>query len=149
RLLLHDNRYPSAREIVQFEAQMLDRLRALPGVASATVASTIPMVDASRLTFSIEGSALAKIPVGTYTLVYPHYFETLQIPLRAGQAFTGRETAQSPPVAVVNETLARRFFAGVSPIGRRIKWGSPASPSPWATIVGVAADVKAGALDAP
>ena len=73
----------------------------------------------------------------------------MRIPVRAGETFTGRETVESPRVAIVNETLARQFFAGSNPIGKRIKWGSPTSTEPWCTIVGVVGDVKGAALDAP
>ncbi|HEY9229133.1 MAG TPA: FtsX-like permease family protein, partial [Gemmatimonadaceae bacterium] len=149
RLGLLNYRYATPEKIIQFEQSMLERLRALPGVSSATIASSIPMTGLSRIAFSVEGSDFAKVPVGTGTLVFPGFFETLRIPLRAGQAFTGQETAQSPSVAVINETLARQYFPGVDPVGRRIKWGSPTSPRAWSTIVGVAVDVKAASLDAP
>ncbi len=141
-------RYPSSREVLQFEERMAERLRAIPGVQSASVASTIPMGGTSRFTFSIENRDLPTIPIATNTIVFPNYFSTMGIRLRAGHAFTGAETAQSPAVTIINETLAREFFPDANPIGRRIKWGSPTSPSPWLTIVGVAADVKP-ALDAP
>ena len=69
--------------------------------------------------------------------------------MRTGSAFTGSETRGSPPVVMINETLAKQFFPGVNPIGQRIKWGSSTSDSPWWTIVGVAGDVRGAALDAP
>ena len=107
------------------------------------------MSGASHLSFSIEGRDLPQVPTATGTLVFPNYFETMRIPLRAGASFTGQETSASPPVAIINETLARQFFPGANAVGRRIKWGSPTSPSPWVTIVGVAAEVKETALDSP
>jgi len=149
RLGLSDNRYPTSEQVIQFEKSLVERLRGLPGVTSATVATAIPMSGVWNISVSIEGRDLAKIPIAANTLVFPDYFETMHIPLRAGQSFRGRETAESPPVAIINETMARRFFPGVTPVGKRIKWGSPTSPSAWATIVGVAADVKGTALDAP
>ena len=149
RLGLTDNRYSTPDQVVHFEQTLVERLRALPGVTSATIATSIPMSGLWYLTFSIEGRDLPKIPIATNTLVFPNYFETMQIPMRAGVPFSGRETVESPSVTIINETLARRFFPGVNPVGKRIKWGSPTSPRAWSTIVGVAADVKAQALDSP
>jgi putative ABC transport system permease protein len=148
-LSLNDNRYPLVARVVEFEQSVVERLRALPGVVSVSAATAIPMAGASHISFSIEGRDLPKVPMATNTLVFPGYFETMQIPLRSGRAFTALETTASPRVAIINETLAREFFAGTNPVGKRIKWGGPTSPSPWATIVAVAADVKATALDSP
>ena len=150
RLNMPDYRYRTANDVVQIETTVLDRLRALPGVVSATVASTVPMSGIGwHIAASMDGVVLDKTPIVTLTLVFPDYFPTMRIPMRAGERFTGRETSTSARVAVVNETLARTFYPGRSPIGRRIKWGSPTSRAPWATIVGVSADVKATALDTP
>ena len=140
---LHDYRYPTPADVVRFERDIIDRLRAIPAVTSASASS-----DVSSLSFSIEGRDLATVPRAHGTLVFSGYFETLRIPIRAGWAFTGRETTESPRVAMINETLARQFFPGVNPVGKRIKWGSPATTDPWRTIVGVAGDVKGTALDA-
>jgi putative ABC transport system permease protein len=145
RLGLTDNRYPTPDQVVHFEQTLLERLRALPGVTSATSATSIPMSGLSYLTFSIEGRDLPKIPIATNTLVFPNYFETMQIPMRAGLPFSGHETVESPSVAIINETLARRFFPGVNPVGKRIKWGSPTS---WRGRRS-SSDVKAQALDSP
>jgi predicted permease len=150
RLRLPDYRYRTANDVQRTESAVLDRLRALPGVASVTAATTVPMSGIGwHIAVSMEGIPLDKAPIVSNTLVFPDYFATMRIPVRAGEAFTGRETSSSPRVAIVNETFARTFYPGTSPIGRRIKWGSPTSPSPWATIVGVSADVKGTSLDAP
>src|SRR5262245_24363543 len=149
RLGLLNYRYRTADEVTRFEQQMADRLGALPGVRSASVATTIPMSGGSRISFSIEGSDLPKVPIASNTIVFPDYFETLRIPIRAGRSFNQQDTRSSPTVAIINEALARQYYPGVNPVGRRIKWGSPTSPSPWATIVGVSATVKASSLESP
>jgi putative ABC transport system permease protein len=141
---LHDYRYPAAADVVRFERDMIDRLRAIPAVTSASASSSL-----SSISISIEGRDLGKVPSAGAALVYPGYFETMRIPIRAGFSFTGRETTQSPKVAIVNETLARRFLAGGNPIGQRIKWGSLSSTDPWCTVIGVVGDMKTAALDAP
>jgi Acidobacterial duplicated orphan permease len=141
---LNDYRYPDPPSVFRFEQDMLDRLRVLPSVSSVTASSSVP-----SLSFSIEGRDLARTPFAAGALVFSDYFKTMRIPIRAGQAFTGRETMESPRIAIISQTLARQLFADSDPIGKRIKWGSPTSPAPWCTIIGVAGDVRDGALDAP
>jgi putative ABC transport system permease protein len=147
RLGLLNYRYRTTDEVTRFERQMAERLRALPGVRSASVATAIPMSGLLRISFSVEGSDLPKVPVGSNTIVFPDYFETLRIPIRAGRSFNQQDARATPPVAIINEALARQYYPGVNPVGRRIKWGSPTSPAPWATIVGVSATVKTSSLD--
>jgi len=149
RLGLLNYRYRTTDDVTRFEQQMVDRLRVLPGVRSASVATAIPMAGLLRISFSVEGSDLPKVPVGSNTIIFPDYFETLRIPIRAGRSFNRHDTRSTPAVAMINEALARQYYPGVSPLGRRIKWGSPTSPSPWATIVGVSATVKTSNLDSP
>ncbi|HEY8521517.1 MAG TPA: ABC transporter permease [Gammaproteobacteria bacterium] len=75
------------------------------------------------------------------------YFATAGIPLAAGRAFEEREARGDEPVAIVNETFARRYFPGQDPLGRRIKLGVPGGTAPWLRIVGVVGDVKHAGLD--
>jgi predicted permease len=85
--------------------------------------------------------------VDYYQATSAGYFEAMRIPIRAGRGFQASDVG-GPPVVVVNEALARRFYPDESPIGRRIKPGfGPPDSVPWFTIVGVAADVKQGGLD--
>jgi putative ABC transport system permease protein len=65
-----------------------------------------------------------------------------------GRAFTDSDTATSPPVVIINETMAKRFWPGEDPIGRRMKYGSLASPAPWMTVVGIVADTRRTGYDA-
>jgi putative ABC transport system permease protein len=149
RLGLIDSRYPTPEKVVQFERALIERLRAVPGVRDATIATAVPMSGLWRLTFSLEGRNLPTIPTGINTLVFPRYFETMRIPVRVGRAFENTDVVGSPSVVIVNEALARQFFPGVNPVGRRLKWGSPESPREWSTIVGVAGDVHVTALESP
>ena len=149
RLNLPDYRYRTPQEVLQFEQDMARRLEALPGARSATVGSFAPMTGTWHIAVSIENVPLAATPIALNTLVLPQYFQTLGIPMRAGGAFTGRETNETPKVAIVSESFATTYFGTTPAIGRRIKWGSPTSPAPWATIVGVAENVRAISLDSP
>jgi hypothetical protein len=74
--------------------------------------------------------------------VTSNYFRVMGIPLLKGREFDSRDTASSPPVVIVNETFARRFFPDEDPIGKRFVYGSPVPNNPWITIVGVVADMR-------
>jgi putative ABC transport system permease protein len=149
RLAVPDYRFRTSLDVEAFERDMVARLRRLPGVREASAATSAPMTGTWHITATPEGVPIEKTPIVLNTLVYPGYFEALGLRMRAGQAFTGRENRDSPHVAIINEAFARQFYAGVNPVGRRVKWGSRTSTDPWATIVGVAANVQQIALDAP
>jgi predicted permease len=76
-------------------------------------------------------------------------FGVLQVPLRAGRFFDARDVAGAPRAVIINETMARLFWPGESPIGRRIKYGLPSSQGAWMTIVGVVADTRRTGYEAP
>jgi len=153
RLALQAGKWSDARRIA-FIDNVLVRVRAMPGVASAGVTSSLP-IDGSvwNNVFTIEGrpapashndfprTALAPTSAG--------YFETMEIRIVRGRRIDERDAATSEPVVVVNETLARRGWPGANPVGQRIKWGWPETPGTWRTVVGVAADVKLEGLTDP
>src|SRR5207248_6945451 len=88
-------------------------------------------------------------PVGPLLFVNESYFTTLGAPLVRGRFFNADDKNGAPGVVIVNETLAKRYFAGVDPIGRRIKDGGPERPNnPWMTIVGVVGDLPYDGLGA-
>jgi predicted permease len=130
--------YNNAREI-EFNQQLLARLRALPGVQSATVA------DFSPLSFTIHSDGV--LPEGYVPrphesmevdrgIVGSEYLQTLRTPLRAGRDFTDQDNADTQPVAIVNQAFVDRYWPGQNAIGKRIQCGG------WFTIVGVAANGK-------
>jgi putative ABC transport system permease protein len=87
--------------------------------------------------------------VDYYQIVTADYFGAMRVPLVAGRGFRATDTAGSPPVVVINQALAERFYPGEDPIGKRIRRGWFDDAEPWATVVGVAADVKQDGLDKP
>ena len=131
--------------------QVVDRVRAVPGVEDAAVTITMPP-DRTAFTdgFEIpdktppEGGPLTPVPY-----VSANYFQTMGIPLLRGRAFDERDRLDSPPVAIISETMARRYFPGENPVGQRMKHGGPHQDLPYREIVGVAADVKYSGLDGP
>ncbi|MCA1650477.1 MAG: FtsX-like permease family protein, partial [Acidobacteria bacterium] len=133
--------YDTAAKHLAFYDQVLEKASALPGVQKAALASVLPLSGDSDTSFSIEGRpaprSQSETPVTWYRLVSASYFETMGMPLRRGRGFAEREAA---PSVVVNETMARTFFPGEDPIGRRVRFGGPKTP--WFNIVGVVADAR-------
>src|SRR5262249_27710332 len=130
--------------------QVLDRVRALPGVESAAMISHLPFGGrAVNLGFTLPGEQVAR---GSEDLraelrvISPDYFKTMSIPVRTGRSLTEQDIKSASRIAVVNEAFARQFFGGREPIGQqlRIGFGSPFD----AEIVGLAGDVRHRGYDA-
>jgi predicted permease len=119
---------------------MTDRVRALPGVESASVSTAIPLSLTSADT-SPEIEGYTRQPqeevVVHYAMVGSGYFETLGVPILRGRGIDDTDRAGTQPVVVINETMARRYFAGRDAIGGRLRTGGA-----WMTVVGVAKDGK-------
>ncbi len=151
-LTFHTN-LPSAR-YKEDEAQAalyrraLDRLRALPGVTSAGAAQIFPLAgDDFILVFEQIGKppvTPGNEPSAAYYASTPGYFASLRIPLKQGREFTEHDDAGAPPVAIISETMARKFYARENPLGQRIRMGNGSKP---AEIVGIVGDVRDQQLD--
>ncbi len=144
--------YPDPVRRAQFVGELTSRLGALPGVRDVAAMTGLPpsrQVNANDTGFEGVPTGPDAPPqnVDYYQTTTAGYFEAMRIPIRQGRGFQPTDVG-GPPVAVVNEALAKRFYPDGSPIGRRIKPGyGPPDSIPWFTIVGVAADVKQGGLD--
>jgi putative ABC transport system permease protein len=140
-------KYPNDRDIAAFCTRLLDRIRTVPGVVSAGLVNRLPLAGGAQ-TGPIEferidpRAALAQVDFRTVT---PDYFATLRIPLHAGRTFTERDGEDAPPVAIIDERLATTFFAGVDPLGRRVR--IPVADLPWLTIVGVVGHIRHDRMD--
>ena len=127
-------------------ADLLDRLRAVPGVSAAAGIAFLPMGREPRSPHEYfirgrpEGQPGQRPQAEVYAIT-SDYFETLEIPVRAGRDFDRTDTPERPRVAIINETLARTAFPGESPIGQRIRTGTSSS-APWMEIVGVVGDIR-------
>ena len=125
---------------------LIERVRAVPGVIAASMASDLPLEDSSSAVFyAAEGQAAVTAqnrPRAYMHRVTPEFFHTLRIPVLAGRTFNELEVIPDTPVVIVSERLVRRFWPGQDPLGKRIKLGDLASDSPWRQIIGVVADVK-------
>jgi putative ABC transport system permease protein len=138
----------TAPEIWTFEQEVLRRMRAVPGVASAAVISKLPLTGPNNLPTEHEGHPEHSIGGMEYRAVSPQYFQTMRIPILQGRNFQETDTASSTPVAIVSETVARAWWKGKSPIGDRIvvgEYGERQFPEVLEApreVVGVVADVK-------
>lgn len=140
---------------VAFYRSLLERVRATPGVRSASAAYPLPLsADDIKTSFEVEGRPMKKsdYPVTTLHIIDRDYFRTLGIPLLSGRVFNSQDEAMgATPVVIISERLARQTFPGEDPVGRRIKPGisSGDSGEPMRVVVGVVGDVKAEGLGAP
>jgi putative ABC transport system permease protein len=131
--------YPASKP-KGFERQLLERLETLPGAESATVVSEVPLqFGGDNSLYSIESSdglAQRQLP---RTFVGPRFFNTVSIPLLRGRDFSRNDTESTPWVAIINETMARQYWPGQDPIGKRIRYDIN---NTWIDIIGVAKDAK-------
>jgi putative ABC transport system permease protein len=141
------SKYGSPSQQAAFFKQVTDKLPNLPGVVSAAAAVSLPLTaEAGRVPFSIEGQPASRPqerPQAQYYVVGPDYMQTMEVPLARGRAFTDFDNQSAPPVALVNEAFAHRFFSKEGAIGQHISLDTENGvSSPWREIVGVVGNVK-------
>jgi putative ABC transport system permease protein len=147
---LPGGKYDEGAERAQFYDQLLERVRALPGVEHAAVTMTVPFVsfDPNGL-FDIEGGEVGDGDA-FYRLVSPDFFETMRTPLIRGRTFTPADRAGAPDVILINRRMAEQYFAGTDPIGVRMRTGGMDSRGmDFAEIVGIVDDVRFRSIDTP
>ena len=146
---LNWSRYTSNELVLGFHDRLHARLADQPGVISTASSLTFPLDGHRRINvgFAVEGRPPAEDgaqPLGDLRSATPGYFQTLGIPLVTGRLFAATDNPESPPVALVNQTFARRHFGRGSAVGHRL---SADSGKTWITIVGVVGDVRHYGLD--
>jgi predicted permease len=146
---MHDKRVVLMKGII-------DRLRAMPGVAHAGMATALPAIaDTGTASIAIDGrpSDPRELAMATLVRATAGYFEAMRIPLLAGRLIDETDGPAAPRTVVVNDTLARTYFAGQTAVGKRFRFvgqrGQIPADAPWITIVGVVGDVKEDGLDLP
>jgi putative ABC transport system permease protein len=146
KIVLPETRYPNKQGRSLFYDELLRRIEALPGVAATAVATDLPLTNTGNsLGIAMEGRADPapdRMPIIITRVVSPAYFKTMSIPLLDGRVFTDGDKSDSPPIVVISETMARRFWPGENPLGKRIKVGRSTSSWPWLTVIGVVKDVR-------
>ena len=147
-LTLPRAKYEEPQRVAAFYERLLQEASAVPGVESAGAVSILPLAGNDSSNFvQIEGRE--PLPPGQALRagrrnVSLDYFRALSIPVKRGRAFTQADAEGAPPVLVINEALARAFFPGEDPVGKRVRTGDR---SPWVEVVGVVGDVRHRGLD--
>jgi putative ABC transport system permease protein len=140
---LPQSKYPKPEDIARFFKGAIENVRAVPGVQSAALVRAVPFSGNGGLTgYAVEGKPApdpAQLPQARFHLVTPDYFKTLRIPLLKGRDFTDRDDLQTPLVAVINETLARREWPAEDPVGKQFTTPNTRGPI---TVIGVVGDTK-------
>jgi putative ABC transport system permease protein len=146
-----DDRFSGSEQITDFYRRILQPLQTLPAIAAASVSVDIPLQSGIRIPFSIVGKPEAEAsqqPFAGFNMVTPSYFEAFGIPIVRGRGFTDRDRAGAVRVAIINETMARRFVGHVDPLTQRLVMPQlipgkplPGPPLEW-QIVGVRADIR-------
>ncbi|HEU5451103.1 MAG TPA: ABC transporter permease, partial [Terriglobales bacterium] len=152
RVSLPRSRYGTPQQIIAFYRDLLGRTSALPGVEAAAVTLSLPPnLNMIGNPFRLESQPLH--PAGPQQeademTISPDYFHALGIPLLRGRFFTDADGQdKTPGVLIINQSMAKKYFPGQDPIGRRLQTGDPSPQSPWETVVGVVGDVKYEGLD--
>jgi putative ABC transport system permease protein len=147
RIDLTGPKYKTGAQVIAFQNQLLERLKRLPDVQSASTRSFVPIArddSFANLGFNFEGRKADEVdrPVAYYNAVSPDYFQTMMIPLLKGRGFSDRDVRGTQNVAIVNSTLAQRYLRGEDPLGKRITLEDNPKEEDWVTIVGVVGDTK-------
>jgi predicted permease len=157
RISLPESRYTDENARLAFSTRLVERVRALPGVRHAALTSNLPFGGSySDSVIVAEGYRMApgESLISPFQIVVSSgYFESMGIALRSGRTFSESDSAESPKVIIVDERLARRFWPGTDPVGRRMYQGNTAEdfvhPGPnvrWYTVVGVVSEIKMSGL---
>ncbi len=149
RTLLPPEKYSQGDRARQFQQQLLHRVASLPGVQTAGLVSTLPLHSSlyvTKLALILDDQPELRpeeLPRTNYKVISPDYFDALGIPLLAGRDFSEEDTQSSPAVGIVSQSMARRFWPGENPVGKRFRllWRGR-KEGPWRTVVGVSGDVK-------
>jgi putative ABC transport system permease protein len=149
RFYMQGSRYDSLGIRARRAEDIVQRVEALPGVQSAFVSGLIPATGgAGGDGVIVDGRAAekGKEPLGLYAGISERFFATLGVRLVSGRLFTAAEARDSTPVAIINQTMAKRLWPGADALGRRFRYASDTT-GPWVTVVGLAPDIANDDVD--
>jgi putative ABC transport system permease protein len=143
--------YSTPQQWTAFSNELLARLHAQPALRDSALAAPLPMDRQGQATlgFSIVGDPPlppGKSTTADYTTASPDYFRVMRIPLLHGRLFSGQDSPSHPNVAIISETLARRYFSNQDPVGRQMRFGFPPNSNVPREIIGVVGDLRDVAL---
>ncbi len=152
RLVVPQTKYNDFAKRTEFFQRVLERVKQLAGVSAAGFTSALPLTwRGGTNSFTPENMPLQRGL--TYDandrVITPGYFEAMRIPLRRGRMLQDSDGGNAPLVAMINETMARKFWPNQDPIGKRFKVADPSEKAPWVRIVGVIGDVRQMSLNEP
>lgn len=140
---LRQRSYADPGELVSFVHRYLERARAVPGVAAASlVAGVFPFQDRHDASVVAEGGEASEPSRSSFYVVSPDYFKTLAVPVVAGRAFREGDGRDALPVVILSDVLAESLWPGASPLGRRVRLGVEGAEAPLRTVVGLVPDVR-------
>ncbi|HKQ77450.1 MAG TPA: ABC transporter permease [Blastocatellia bacterium] len=148
KVALLETQYSAPAQRNNFYRQLLERLSATPGVESAALTSSLPLLeeDIFGSGFYAEGKpkprSTSEVPIALQSVVSPGYFRTMGMQLIRGRDFNDADIEGKEKVVIVDETIARRIFADEDPIGKRIAFDGAMSDPHWSTIIGVVGAVR-------
>lgn len=151
---LPQSRYEDADglEARDFQQQLIERIRALPGVASVSNSTTPPLNAGWQASFAVEGTHPTdgrNLPLAEMAIVSDDFFNTLRLPILRGRAFDARDTT-GPKVVIIDQAFADKYWPGQDPIGKRIHWGLTENDNDtWFIVVGVVPTVRAYGYSEP
>jgi predicted permease len=148
RVDLPHSKYPEARQTINFHSELMDKLKAIPGVESVATVNHKPLSGFDIILYtSIENNGppdrKKDKPLGVGA-ISPDYFRTLKIPLLSGRTYDDRDNADSAKVAIVNQAFVRRYYPNSEPLGKHL--GVGCKDSPCRTIVGVVGNIRQESL---
>ena len=153
RLVVPAARYAEPDQVRSFYREVLRRVGSLPGVAKVGGSNGIPLSGSGGSgTTTIDNPAFLDdrgTPEADQRIVTPGYFEAMGMTLLSGRLFDERDSETGQPVAIIDETMARTFWANEDPLGKRIKRGGRQGTQPWLTIIGVVRHVRNRTLEEP
>ena len=149
---LPHQQYSSDAVVDSFHRAVVERLQSRPAIVAAGFSSVVPATGGfAASTFTIEGDPESnwKQQFAAFAITSGDYFRAMGIPLIAGRYFTDQDRADKPLVVIVNQSMAKHAWPGKDAIGKRMHLGNPKKGLPWATVVGIVADIKLGSPDEP
>jgi predicted permease len=152
RVSLPEASYPKSEQVASFYRSLLERVRMLPGVRGAGVFRSLPLASPiGDWGLTVEGYVAppGDHAKGDWQVASDGALEALGERVVRGRSLAASDTAESMPVVLVNETMARMYWPGADPIGRRMRMGSNDSRRPWMTVVGIVRDVRHNGVTAP
>lgn len=145
-IILPRMKYSEGPQRAAFFKQLVERVKAIPGVAGAGATGTLPLGGMFwGRSLTVEGfpvMSVGQAPMIQHTVVTPGYFQTMGIPMLYGRDFTDADAKGATLVTIIDERLARKYWPNEIPLGKRVRFGPPEDNEPWHTIIGVVSAVR-------